>query len=96
MKDSKKAYLIFSGTTLIVIMGLVFGGQLFYYHERLATLSDTVHYNTALILRNLAISNDIQQGKVIDYQQGSVIRENDAFIVKLDTGFEIKLDTAHY
>ncbi|KRM00548.1 hypothetical protein [Liquorilactobacillus satsumensis] len=96
MQKSVKAYLLSSGTLLIVVIGLIFSGQLLYYHQRLLTLRNTVHYNTAITLRNLAISNGITNENVIIYSAGTVTKKEHLFVVKLSSGAELELNDAHY
>lgn len=84
-------YVIFSALTLLMIMGLIFSAQMYYYYIRSSALKKTIDFKKAEILVNLAKTNNIENNEVIDFYDGTVKKISDGFIVNLKSGEKITI-----
>ncbi|MDC7953993.1 hypothetical protein [Liquorilactobacillus mali] len=84
-------YVIFSALTLLMIMGLIFSAQMYYYYIRSSALKKMIDFKTAEILVNLAKTNNIEKNGVIEFYDGIVKKNSDGFIVNLKSGEKITI-----
>lgn len=84
-------YVIFSALTLLLIMGLIFGAQMYYYSVRASALKKTIDYKMAEILVNLAKTNNIENDEIIEFHDGTVKKDADKFRINLKSGEKITI-----
>ncbi|MDN2454234.1 hypothetical protein [Lactobacillus sp. UCMA15818] len=90
MKKSS-GYVILSALTLLLIIGLIFSAQMYYYYVRSSALKKTIDFKTAEILVNIAKTNNIANNEVIEFYDGTVKKDSNSFKINLKSGGKITI-----